>query len=147
MPLELERPEWQAQAACRGVGASLFFGDDTTGPARMVPWLLCDGCPVRQACLEQVMADERHLALPWRFGLWAFSTPAQRYAMDRGELYEADGRRCGSVKGYQLHRLAGTDPCWRCQRRWDWYVSEHRGEVAQLQPPVPNGPQQMKGTA
>jgi len=53
LPLELgdllERPAWQAQAACRGMDADLFFpgvGDDQT-----LAKSLCAGCLVREACL------------------------------------------------------------------------------------------------
>jgi WhiB family transcriptional regulator, redox-sensing transcriptional regulator len=132
MPLELERPEWQHQAACRGVGPDVFYGDGDTGPARLTPWTLCERCPVRGECLAQVLADERNLPRTYRFGLWAFTTPTIRQQLEDGELYATDGRHCGSVKGYQMHMIAGQAPCQRCQRKWEWYVDERRGEVTRL---------------
>jgi hypothetical protein len=56
----LRRPAWHAQAACRGMGTSLFFVDrgGDPNPAKAI----CATCPVTAECAE-ASADEQ--------GIWA----------------------------------------------------------------------------
>jgi WhiB family redox-sensing transcriptional regulator len=63
-------PLWHARAACRGLGADLFFperGDDTT-TAKQV----CGGCPVRTECLASALANSE------RFGTWGGKAERER---------------------------------------------------------------------
>jgi WhiB family redox-sensing transcriptional regulator len=59
------RPEWQAQANCRGLGPEHFFGPRQIGDPRSegFGWkpsddvrALCEACPVRDPCLDQALA-------------------------------------------------------------------------------------------
>ena len=74
----LHRPEWHQRAACRGVGVDAFVipHGSQYGTTRE----LCQGCPVRQECLDVALAD---ILLD---GLWAGTTPAERKAMRRGRV-------------------------------------------------------------
>jgi hypothetical protein len=51
----LQRPAWHQRAACRGMGHGAFVRGEKAdyGAARE----LCEGCPVRQECLEAALAD------------------------------------------------------------------------------------------
>jgi WhiB family redox-sensing transcriptional regulator len=52
----LNRPAWHADAACRGMGPDLFFGD----PLRAVEAKkVCAGCPVTAECLAAGMTEQR----------------------------------------------------------------------------------------
>jgi hypothetical protein len=44
----IDRPGWQARAACRGMGPDRFFAVDAD--SRQEAARLCGGCPVRQEC-------------------------------------------------------------------------------------------------
>lgn len=60
----MKRQEWQAKAKCRQVPADQFF----PGAGRPSNKLRgqCEGCPVREECLEFVLSS------PWRpCGIWA----------------------------------------------------------------------------
>lgn len=60
-------------AACTGLPTAMFFPEEgqTARPAKRV----CDGCEVRQACLDLAMAaDERH-------GVWGGLTVRERDAL------------------------------------------------------------------
>lgn len=51
--LELERPAWQAQAACAGVDLAVFFPErgESTAPAEAI----CAGCEVRDDCRDYAL--------------------------------------------------------------------------------------------
>jgi len=82
VPLRLEdflhRPGWHQRAACRGAGVAAFVipHGSQYGPTRA----LCDGCPVRQECLEVAMAGTL------LDGLWGGTTPTERKAMRRARV-------------------------------------------------------------
>ncbi len=65
LALLTERPEWHAEAACRGRGTAVFFAG-STDTARTV----CDGCPVVAECAEAGQ-DERD-------GVWGGMTAQER---------------------------------------------------------------------
>jgi hypothetical protein len=71
----LQRPAWHLDAACRGMGHGAFVRSEKAdyGPTRE----LCEGCPVRQQCLEAALAD------PDIVGLWGGTTERERREMRR----------------------------------------------------------------
>lgn len=120
-----QRPDWQRHAACRGMGDAVFFPETPRGRfLHAEAWAICERCPVDRQCLAQVLEDEGHGARELRSGLWAFSTPSERYRMHVGSLPPYDGRNCPSVRGWQRHRMWGQEPCDGCQRRWDAFKVE-----------------------
>ena len=73
--LGFTREPWTARAACRGVGADVFFTeqDEATRPAKEV----CAGCPVREECLDYALRNgERH-------GVWGGTSERERRRMRR----------------------------------------------------------------
>ena len=71
----LQRPEWHQWAACRGMGHGAFIRGEKAdyGPTRE----LCDGCPVRQECLDAAL-DDSDLC-----GMWGGMTERERWEMRR----------------------------------------------------------------
>ncbi len=59
----LERPEWHARAACRGMGTERFFPADHV--ALLDARRICAGCEVKQECGEFAMT------VPSLKGIWA----------------------------------------------------------------------------
>jgi hypothetical protein len=72
----LHRPSWHALANCRGVGVDRFVIG--RGGQYDAVRELCSGCPVREPCLAEAMAN---IELD---GLWGGTSPAERKAMRRG---------------------------------------------------------------
>jgi WhiB family redox-sensing transcriptional regulator len=71
----LQRPEWHERAACRGVGVDVFVVG--RGEQYDTGRLLCEGCVVREECLEVALAD------PELRGLWGGTSEVQRKALRR----------------------------------------------------------------
>lgn len=69
---ETRRPTWHARAACRGVGADLFFPSrrQSERAYQAAVERYCQRCPVRPECAE---AGEHE-----RFGLWGGRSPRRR---------------------------------------------------------------------
>jgi transcription factor WhiB len=61
---------WMEHAACRGVGASEFFGPAAVGRKR------CRACPVIEICFWWAIVAESDLA--YRSGIWGGASPAVR---------------------------------------------------------------------
>jgi WhiB family redox-sensing transcriptional regulator len=69
--------DWMVAAACRGEDPGLFVPDTPNAQtARAVA--VCDGCPVREECLEYAMKLEGHRELTHRFGVFGGLTPKER---------------------------------------------------------------------
>jgi WhiB family redox-sensing transcriptional regulator len=65
-------PRWQEDAACQDVDPDVFFNEALIPTARRV----CDGCPVREACLEYALEHER-------YGFWGGASETERKRMRR----------------------------------------------------------------
>jgi WhiB family redox-sensing transcriptional regulator len=70
------RPAWQAEAACRGSGASQFF--PTRGASLEAARAACARCSVREPCLATALAD------PEIQGVWAGTSALERRKIRRG---------------------------------------------------------------
>jgi WhiB family redox-sensing transcriptional regulator len=67
------RPEWHAEAACRGSGTSAFFPTRGANAGTMARTRdTCSRCPVRPECLAFALAD------PDVTGTWAGTTGSER---------------------------------------------------------------------
>lgn len=77
-------PDWRAVAACTVVAPETFYPLDLTptGPAVTAARRICGGCPVRMACLADVMASENPAR---RWGVTAGLTPDERTALFAGQ--------------------------------------------------------------
>lgn len=63
-----ERPDWFAQAECRGTGPRKFFPEGHESAAHAI----CQRCPVRVACLDYALDD------PTLVGIWGGTNETQR---------------------------------------------------------------------
>lgn len=66
-----ERPAWQGDAACAGLGTDLFF-TDASGQSSAEAIAVCNTCPVRAECLDWAL-DNGDIE-----GVWGGLTPSQR---------------------------------------------------------------------
>jgi WhiB family redox-sensing transcriptional regulator len=78
--------DWRVDAACRGADPELFFPPPLG--AKLAPLMrqireLCGTCPVRDQCLQFVLDFEGDARLESRYGIFAGTTPRQRWAMWR----------------------------------------------------------------
>jgi hypothetical protein len=97
----------------------------------MAPWLVCEQCPVAQQCLAYALETEANERPDDRFGLWAFTTPALRWRIAQGYVTDYRRNACGSLRGWQMHKAFGQEPCRACERRWQRFKAlevppEHR---------------------
>ena len=60
-----------------------FSGVDAERQAAIA---LCGVCPVAQQCLELALAGERHTPAAYRYGIYAGTTPNQRWQIVTGQL-------------------------------------------------------------
>ncbi len=74
---------WRQDAACRGLDTELFFPVDDRAVSVEPPRRVCRGCPVRAACLADVLATEDPAR---RFGITGGTTPAERRTLHRAGL-------------------------------------------------------------
>ena len=77
--------DWRQQAACRDKDPELFFpppGGDMVQHMRRVR-AICDPCHVREQCLQFALDVEAGARREDRHGIFAGTTPHQRWAMWR----------------------------------------------------------------
>lgn len=70
--------DWRAYAACKHADPELFFPVGDAGPALRQADLakrVCDGCPVRAACLDWALATGQDI------GVWGGTLPEERRAL------------------------------------------------------------------
>ncbi|WP_243653721.1 WhiB family transcriptional regulator [Pseudonocardia endophytica] len=89
--------EWHRNAACATSDPETFFPlsychEDQVRPARRI----CGRCPVRTACLVDVMATENPAR---RWGIYGGTTPAERAALRRAGLTVTPAPTAPSVGG------------------------------------------------
>ncbi|MFD4572059.1 WhiB family transcriptional regulator [Streptomyces sp. NPDC058417] len=121
------RTNWAQRAACVGVDPEIFFPSASgTGDALHI----CGGCPVRAACLEDVLRAEGQASAADRHGIVAGLDPQQRRQMSeqRGTVRQQDPTpapapkakrqpaKCGTRSGYQRHLKDKTAICGPCRQ-------------------------------
>ncbi|MEQ3550918.1 WhiB family transcriptional regulator [Pseudonocardia nematodicida] len=74
---------WRDDAACLGLDTELFFPVDDRAASTEPPRRVCRGCPVRAACLADVLATEDPAR---RFGVVGGTTPGERRVLHRAGL-------------------------------------------------------------
>lgn len=70
--------DWRADAACRGLGPSLFYADGKDDQA-LAPAArrICATCPVADDCLDEALAGNE------LFGIWAGTSARERLYLRR----------------------------------------------------------------
>jgi WhiB family transcriptional regulator, redox-sensing transcriptional regulator len=73
--MELDRYNWQENAACRGIEPEIFFpvSDEEAGPAKAI----CSTCDVERYCLLFSFQNRE------RYGVWGGVTEKERIEMVR----------------------------------------------------------------
>jgi WhiB family transcriptional regulator, redox-sensing transcriptional regulator len=79
----LKRPEWQQQAACRGVGTAGFFPAPQHAGLRQAR-RLCARCPVSEECLDFALDN------PSLKGVWAGTTERRRRKLRAASSLDRD---------------------------------------------------------
>ncbi|MBN9791166.1 WhiB family transcriptional regulator [Pseudonocardia sp. TMWB2A] len=74
---------WRDEAACAGLDTELFFPVDDRTTSIETPRRVCRGCPVRAACLADVLATEDPAR---RYGIAGGTTPGERRVLHRAGL-------------------------------------------------------------
>ncbi|MBN9795136.1 WhiB family transcriptional regulator [Pseudonocardia sp. TMWB2A] len=74
---------WREDAACAGLDTELFFPVDDRAASVETPRRVCRGCPVRAACLADVLATEDPAR---RYGITGGTTPGERRTLHRAGL-------------------------------------------------------------
>lgn len=67
--------DWELKAACRAQDPNIWFSKTTWTQAKKI---CMEVCPVREECLEAILARESLTAVTLRFGIVAGLTGAQR---------------------------------------------------------------------
>lgn len=97
--------DWRPSAACLDTPPEAFFEDiwPESGSVKMnVEALtttresLCRNCPVRRACLDEVMRDEKGADLSDRWGLRGYLTPGERESVKNRGILRCP--KCGTVR-------------------------------------------------
>jgi WhiB family redox-sensing transcriptional regulator len=69
-------PEWQEKALCAQTDPEAFFPEK--GGSTREAKRICQGCEVRDACLEYALANDE------RFGIWGGLSERERRRLKRG---------------------------------------------------------------
>jgi WhiB family redox-sensing transcriptional regulator len=73
--------DWMSFALCRAEDPELFY-PTAKGPVPASTRAICYRCQVRDQCLERALELEQGLPRHARFGVWAATTPNERYRLD-----------------------------------------------------------------
>lgn len=115
-----ETVTWRHSARCTQLGLTddVFFedvwpiqGGDEHGAQHDAEALtaareVCDACPVRRRCFAKAMAEERGVGAAFRFGVFAGTTPLQRWSIEHrgsqncplcGTVLDPNSLRAGEI--------------------------------------------------
>ncbi len=81
-------PAWRDQAACADTPPAVFYPDPADHVMAMAAKRVCAGCPVRQACLADVLSWERPSR---RHGIAGGRTPTERHRLVVARRREEQG--------------------------------------------------------
>lgn len=107
--LDVYKPEWVADAACRGA-TEVFFAERGDNKSVYKAKAICAICPVAEECLQYALDHHE------RFGIWGGLGPKERRALTNPSRKRAPVAKCGTDSGYYRHRRAGEDACAECRR-------------------------------
>ena len=102
---------------CAGQNPEPWFPDRNNQREMHAAKALCNGCPVKQACLDDALRHETGLGKGSREGIFGGKTPAERYALERKGTGEQSQRRRishGTEGGYRTHLRRKEAPCDPC---------------------------------
>ena len=100
---------WQDDAACREIGAELFYANDTeervvkAGYETSEAKKICNSCPVQTDCLEYALNYETPSKM---YGIWGGATPRERAEIKARRNRE--GQRTKNREAMRLRRNKGV---------------------------------------
>ena len=105
-------PRWRDDAACKDSPTPDLWhpvGSDATMTREKRAQIaaakeVCAGCPVKDACLTEALAD------PKLTGIWGETTDRERSRMRNGTY-----AKCGTPSGYYRHLRAKETTCRACR--------------------------------
>lgn len=74
--IRIDRPNWQKDAACRGMGPDLFYPEKHDSKAPILAKKICASCPVKEPCQQHGLAYES-------FGIWGGASERRRRQVRR----------------------------------------------------------------
>lgn len=95
-----ERPDWMADAECRGLDPTVFFTE--LGESTREVKALCSRCPVRADCLDYALTNGE------RFGVWGGTSERERKRMrvGRGAIPGRPVDRYTAARRRQVRQMA-----------------------------------------
>jgi WhiB family transcriptional regulator, redox-sensing transcriptional regulator len=112
--------DWRNDAACIG-NPHPFEPDDRGGTHDWrTPRAICNGCPVRQMCLDDALAFEAGVPFILRWGMRGGMTPGERVDLEqklhpREEAKRVTTAPCGTVTAYRRHKYRREPICQPCR--------------------------------
>ena len=105
------RPPWHAEAACRGIGPTVFvIGRGANAAVMSRARAICSTCPVTAECLDYALADIDAV------GIWAGTTAQVRRAMRSGRVASGEWHAQAECRG--SGPLSSSAPgCYRCRQK------------------------------
>lgn len=114
-------PRWWDFAACKGADTTIFFEPLLACEAAE----FCDRCPVIKECRAEAEATPT-------VGFFAGEWHDFDKRKIRRVIREEERRtRCGSVRGYTLHKRRGEDACFECKQARREFFKEVRASIAE----------------
>ena len=120
---------WMSEAKCKGL-TELFFVERFEYKKAEEAKKVCEGCPVRQECLEYAIVNVE------TDGIWGGLSPKKRrpirsqWVKDQGSFRNFGEIEHGTRRGYRMHLRRKESACASCQAaNWE-YVRERRQEQA-----------------
>jgi WhiB family transcriptional regulator, redox-sensing transcriptional regulator len=119
------RPDWHADANCRGLDPELFFPE--RGEISSAAKDVCHRCDVQVECLTFALNSGEH------FGIWGGMSERQRRRIRSTK--PAPGRKLTDIEhntnaGYYAHRRRGEDACDDCKRAHARTIADQKSGAA-----------------
>lgn len=91
-----EETKWMDEGSCHGADPALFFPGRSEFPNQQyqAARMMCNGCPVRQECLDYAVAEG--ITQSWT-GIWGGMSPKERRRIERGQPAVVRRCSCGRV--------------------------------------------------
>ena len=114
------RPDWHADANCRGMDPELFFPGqgESTKEAKAV----CRACDVQVECLLAALNNtEKH-------GIWGGLSERERRSIRKRKRGGSEPKpiQHGTIGGYHAHRRRGEEACPDCKHAHAQYKAHTR---------------------
>jgi WhiB family transcriptional regulator, redox-sensing transcriptional regulator len=103
---------WAKSAVCSQTDPEMWFPEKGNGNTAIKAKEICQGCPVREQCLEYALANNE------QFGVWGGMSFNERQKHKHRQPRQP---RTHCDKGHELARVGrcGDGRCAQCSREWN----------------------------